>query len=39
MATPDFARHIGIGYSGAETPTSGLEGLRAYLAEGHMTAE
>ena len=32
MATPTFARHIGIDYSGAETPTSGLKGLRVYLA-------
>ena len=31
---PAFARHIGIDYSGAETPTSGLKGLRIYLAEG-----
>jgi hypothetical protein len=30
---PMFARHIGIDYSGAETPTSGLKGLRVYLAE------
>jgi len=29
-----FCRHIGIDYSGAETPTSGLKGLRVYLAEG-----
>jgi hypothetical protein len=31
---PAFARYIGIDYSGAETPTSGLKGLRIYLAEG-----
>lgn len=31
---PAFARHIGIDYSGAETPTSGLKGLRVYVAEG-----
>jgi len=29
-----FARTIGIDYSGAETPTASLKGLRAYLAEG-----
>lgn len=27
-----FSRYIGIDYSGAETPTSGLKGLRAYQA-------
>ncbi len=29
-----FVRHIGIDYSGAETPTSSLKGLRVYLADG-----
>jgi len=29
-----FARTIGIYYSGAETPTADLKGLRVYLAEG-----
>lgn len=29
-----FARTIGIDYSGAETPTASLKGLRVYLAEG-----
>jgi len=29
---PDFARYIGIDYSGAQTPTSSLKGLRVYLA-------
>ena len=29
-----FTRYIGIGYSGAETPTASLKGLRVYLAEG-----
>ena len=29
-----FIRHIGIDYSGAETPTASLKGLRVYLAEG-----
>lgn len=31
---PDFARTIGIDYSGAKTPTASLKGLRVYLAEG-----
>ncbi|MDP9562081.1 hypothetical protein [Agrobacterium tumefaciens] len=31
---PQFARHIGIDYSGAETPTSSLKGLRVYMASG-----
>ena len=30
---PAFARTIGIDYSGAETPTASLKGLRVYLAE------
>lgn len=29
---PQFERYIGIDYSGAETPTSSLPGLRAYVA-------
>ncbi len=29
-----FARYIGIDYSGAETPSASLKGLRVYLAEG-----
>jgi hypothetical protein len=29
-----FCRHIGIDYSGAETPNASLKGLRVYLAEG-----
>jgi len=29
-----FVRHIGIDYSGAETPTASLKGLRVYLVEG-----
>jgi hypothetical protein len=33
MTTASFARYIGIDYSGAETPTSSLKGLRVYLAE------
>ncbi len=28
-----FARYIGIDYSGAQTPTSSLKGLRVYMAE------
>jgi hypothetical protein len=31
---PQFARCIGIDYSGAETPTASLKGLRVYMAEG-----
>ncbi len=34
MTTASFARYIGIDYSGAQTPTSSLKGLRVYLAEG-----
>jgi len=29
---PVFARYVGIDYSGAETPTASLKGLRVYLA-------
>ena len=29
-----FRRYIGIDYSGAQTPTASLKGLRVYLAEG-----
>jgi hypothetical protein len=31
---PRFERYIGVDYSGAETPTSGLKGLRVFVAEG-----
>ncbi|PAW90458.1 MAG: hypothetical protein B9S33_01560 [Pedosphaera sp. Tous-C6FEB] len=31
---PDYARYLGIDYSGAETPTSSLSRLRVYLALG-----
>ena len=31
---PSFTRYIGIDYSGAQTPTASLNGLRVYLAEG-----
>src|SRR6266851_799454 len=34
---PSFKRYIGIDYSGAETPTASLKGLRVYLAEGAVT--
>jgi hypothetical protein len=30
---PNFARYIGIDYSGANTPNKSLKGLRVYLAE------
>jgi hypothetical protein len=30
---PSFERYIGIDYSGAETPTSSLKGLRVYAAD------
>jgi hypothetical protein len=30
---PNFDRYIGIDYSGAQTPTSSLSGLRVYLAD------
>ena len=33
-----FARYVGIDYSGAETPSSSLKGLRVYLAEGDTAA-
>ena len=31
---PSFVRYIGIDYSGAETPTASLKGLRVYVADG-----
>ena len=34
MIVSAFARYIGIDYSGAETPTASLKGLRVYVAEG-----
>jgi hypothetical protein len=34
-----FGRYIGIDYSGAQTPTASLKGLRVYLAEGDAPAE
>ena len=36
---PAFARYLGIDYSGAETPTASLKGLRVYLALGDAQAE
>jgi hypothetical protein len=30
---PAFARYIGIDYSGAETPTASLKGLRVYRSD------
>ena len=33
---PSFKRYIGIDYSGAETPTSSLKGLRVYEASGEV---
>jgi hypothetical protein len=32
MPSPLFSRYIGIGYSGAETASSSLKGLRVYMA-------
>lgn len=34
---PLFQRYIGIDYSGAQTPTSSLKGLRVYMANMDMT--
>jgi hypothetical protein len=31
---PSFVRYIGIDYSGAQTPTASLKGLRVYGADG-----
>src|ERR1700730_10409879 len=31
---PKFTRFIGIDYSGAQTPTASLKGLRVFMAEG-----
>lgn len=33
MGNPTFAQYIGVDYSGAQTPTSGLKGLRVYAAD------
>lgn len=34
-----FARYVGIDYSGAETPTASLKGLRVYVAQGDAPAD
>lgn len=34
-----FTRYVGIDYSGAQTPTSSLKGLRVYLAQGDSPPE
>ena len=34
-----FTQYIGINYSGAETPTSSLKGLRVYMASGKEPPE
>jgi hypothetical protein len=31
-----FIRYVGIDYSGAQTPTASLSGLRVYRADGHV---
>jgi len=31
---PKFTRYIGVDYSGAQTPTASLKGLRVFMAEG-----
>ncbi len=36
VAMPLFQRYIGIDYSGAQTPTSSLKGLRVYMADLEM---
>lgn len=35
---PQFVRYVGIDYSGAETPTSSLKGLRVYQGNHHHSA-
>jgi hypothetical protein len=32
-----FAKYVGIDYSGTQTPSANLNGLRVYLAEGNPT--
>lgn len=34
-----FTRYVGLNYSGAETPTSSLRGLRVYVAQGDVETE
>ena len=36
QSKPSFRRYIGIDYSGAETPTSSLKGLRVYEVSGEV---
>ena len=36
IGKPGFDCYIGIDYSGAQTPTSSLKGLRIYMADGAM---
>ena len=36
---PKFTRYIGVDYSGAQTPTASLNGLRVFMAEGEPLAE
>jgi hypothetical protein len=38
-ASLSFVRYVGIDYSGAETPTSSLKGLRVFLADQGMPPE
>jgi hypothetical protein len=33
VSKPVFERYVGIDYSGAQTPTSSLKGLRVYIAD------
>jgi hypothetical protein len=33
-AAPAFTRHVGVDYSGAQTPSDSLPGLRVYVSEG-----
>ena len=37
--TTAFTRHIGIDYSGAQTPESSMKGLRVYCADGAAAAQ
>ena len=39
MSKPKFSRYIGIDYSGAKMPTTCLEALRVYVAEGKELPE
>jgi len=35
---PSFDRYIGVDYSGAETPSASLKGLRVYMASDNALA-